>query len=364
MSRNHILMVISAAVVTLAAAQTSAVQAAEDFYKGKRVTLYISSGTGGTVDLMNRLGASHLGKHLPGNPNVIAKNMNGAGGLVGMNYVYNRAPKDGTAIGGSLMSVAFAPLYYGNTGPGKNVKFDPTKFNWIASPVRFVNVAVAWHTSKVKTWKDLYTHELIVGASGIASSATVDAIFLKNLLGFKYKIILGYKSGGDTDLAILRGEIEGRATPWSALTNRHPEWLTKKMVSVLYQQGLEHDSTVPKSVPLLLDLVDDPHKKELLKLAMAKFDMGYPVYAPPGVPKERVAVLRKAFWDTYKDPSYLADAKKGRLLIGPIKPERLTEIIKDSFAAPEPIKAELRRLVVPQGKLERVKRKKKKKKEK
>lgn len=361
MSRNVTLMVISAAVLTLAALQPSAVRAAEPFYQGKQVTLYITSGTGGTVNLMNRLGARYLGRHLPGHPVIIAKNKTGAGGLVGMNYVYNRAPRDGTALGGSLMSVAFAPLYYGTTGPGKNVRFDPTKFAWIASPVRFVNVAIAWHTSKVKTWKDLETTELIVGASGIASSATVDAIFLKNLLGFKYKIILGYKSGGDTDLAILRGEIQGRSTPWSALTNRHPDWLTKKLVRVLYQQGLEHDPTVPKSVPLLLDLVKDPHKKELLKLAMAKFDMGYPVYAPPGVPKERVATLRKAFWDTYKDPRYLAEAKKGRLLVAPIRATKLTEIINEAFAAPEAIKAELRRLIVPQGKLERVQKKKKKK---
>ena len=362
MSRSDTLLVISAAVLTVAAAQPSTVRAAEPFFQGKHVTLYISSGTGGTVDLMNRLGASHLGKHLPGHPTVIAKNMNGAGGLVGMNYVYNQAPRDGTALGGSLMSVPFAPIYYGTTGPGKNVKFDPTKFAWIASPARFVNVQVAWHTSKVKTWKDLETTELVVGASGIASSATVDAIFFKNLLGFKYKIILGYKSGGDTDLAMERGELQGRTTPWSGLTSRHPEWLTKKLVRVLYQQGLEHDPTVPDSVPLLLDQITDPHKKALLKLEMAKFDMGYPVYAPPGVPKERVAMLRKAFWDTYKDPDYLAEAKKARVLVAPIRPEKLTEIIDEFAAAPEALKVELRRLVVPQGKFEKVHKKKKKKK--
>lgn len=345
-----------AALALPAMLMTTAAGAADDFYAGKTVTVFITSGSGGSVDLMNRLGARHLGKHLPGNPNVLAKNMTGAGGIVGANYIYNQAPKDGTELGGSLMAVPFAPLYYGDTGRGKNVRFDPTKFNWIASPARFVAVAQAWHTSPVKKWQDLLEHELVVGSSGVGSSSTVDAIFMKNLLGFKYKVIIGYPGGGDIDLAMVRGETQGRATnAWAGVMSRHPDWLRDKKVRILYQQGLEKDPAVPDDVPLLIDHIEDPGKKALLRLKMAQFEMGYPVYAPPGLPEERVATLRKAFWDTYHDPAYRADAKKARVLVGPIKAEKLTSIIDEVYSTPKEMHEQLRALLKPEGKIEKVK---------
>ena len=128
--------------------------AAPDFYKGKRIHHCITSGSGGSVDLMNRLGARHVGRHIPGNPRVIARNKSGAGGIYGANYMYNKAKRDGTETCGSLMSVPMAPLFYGKKGRGKNVKFDPVKFNWIGAPARFIAVAQAWHTPKVKNRKD------------------------------------------------------------------------------------------------------------------------------------------------------------------------------------------------------------------
>jgi tripartite-type tricarboxylate transporter receptor subunit TctC len=328
---------------------------AADFYKGKRINHCITSGSGGSVDLMNRLGARHVGRHIPGNPRVVAKNKTGAGGIFGANYMYTQARKDGTETCGSLMSVPMAPLFYGKTGRGKNVKFDPTKFNWIGAPARFVAVAQAWHTSKVKTWKDLLTTELIVGSSGLGSSSTVDAVFSKNLLGFKYRVIIGYPSGGDIDLAMVRGETQGRATnAWAGITSRHPDWLRDKKIRILYQQGLKPDPAVPASVPLLIDQITDPDKKALLKLKMAQFELGYPVYAPPGVPKDRVAILRKAYAATYKDPKYLAEAKKARVLVGPITGEKLTELVQEIYSAPEALKVQLRAFLKP-GKLERAK---------
>lgn len=356
MKSIHRVMMVGAAAVLPAILMSSAAHAAEPFYKGKRVTIFITSGSGGSVDLMNRLGARHLGAHLPGHPDVIAKNKTGAGGVFGANYIYVNAPKDGTELGGSLMAVPFAPLYYGDTGRGKNIKFDPTKFNWIASPAPFVAVAEAWHTSPVKTWKDLLTHELVVGSSGLGSSSTVDAIFLKNLLGFKYKVIIGYPGGGDIDLAMARGETQGRATnAWAGVTSRHPDWIKDGKVRILYQEGLEKNPGVPDSVPLLFDQISDPGKKALLRLKMAQFAMGYPVYAPPGVPKDRVATLRKAFWDTYHDPKYLAEAKAARVLVAPIKAEKLTKIIDDTYSAPKSLQAQLRVLLKPSGKLGKVK---------
>ncbi|MDX1484604.1 MAG: hypothetical protein R3229_08995 [Alphaproteobacteria bacterium] len=327
-----------------------------DFYRGKRITHYITSGSGGSVDLMNRLGARHVGRHIPGNPRVLAKNKTGAGGIVGANYIYLQAPKDGTETGGSLMAVPMAPMYYGKEGRGKNIKFDPRKFNWIGSPARFIAVAQSWHTSPVKTWQDLYEHELVVGSSGMGSSSTVDAVFLRNLLGFKYKVIIGYPSGGDIDLAMVRGETQGRATnAWAGIMSRHPDWLRDGKTLILYQQGLEKDPVVPESVPLLYDLISDPEKKQLLKLKMAQFELGYPVYAPPGVPKDRVEILRKAYAATYRDPKYLAEAKKARVIVGPISAQKLEKIIEDVYSSPPELMAKLRSYLKPKAKIAKAK---------
>ena len=334
---------------------TEQAQAAEPFYKGKRVTHFITSGSGGSVDLMNRLGARHVGRNIPGNPRAVAKNKTGAGGIFGANYMYIQAPKDGTQTVGSLMSVPMAPMFYGKKGRGKNIKFVPTEFNWIGAPARFVAVAMSWHTSPVKKWQDLLKTELVVGSSGMGSSSTVDAIFLKNLLGFKFRVIIGYPSGGDIDLAMVRGETQGRAiNAWAGVTSRHPDWLRDKKVNILYQQGLKADPNVPSSVPLLMDQIKDPSMRELLKLKMAQYELGYPVYAPPGVPKDRIAILRKAYADTYKDPKYLAEAKKARVLVAPISGEKLTKLINSIYSASPALQAELRRNLKA-GKLQKAK---------
>ena len=349
-------MTVGALALGLGAVAPLGDASAADFYRGKRIIHYITSGSGGSVDLMNRLGARHLGKHIPGNPRVIAKNKTGAGGIVGLNYMYIKAPKDGTQTVGSLMAVPMAPLFYGKEGRGKNIKFDSTKFNYLGSPARFIAVAQSWHTSKVKVWQDLLKHELVVGSSGMGSSSTVDAIFLRNLLGFKYKVIIGYPGGGDIDLAMVRGETEGRATnSWVGITSRHPDWLRDKKTLILYQQGLEADSAIPSSIPLLYDEIKDPEKKELLKLKMAQFELGYPVYAPPGVPKDRLEILRKAYAATYRDPQYLAEAKKARVIVKPISAAKLTKIIHDTYATPEALQVKLRSYLKPKAKIGRAK---------
>jgi tripartite-type tricarboxylate transporter receptor subunit TctC len=339
----------------LALAGVTGPAAAQDVsFKGKSVSLIITSGTGGSVDLLARIGARHLGPHLPGSPTVIPRNRGGAGGIVGANYIYDQAKKDGTELGSSLNSIPFAPLFYGQKK--SKATFDATKFNWIASPVKFVAVSVAWHTSKVKKWQDLREHQMIVGSSGAGSSGTIDGQILNALMGFKYKIIIGYPSGGDTDLAMIRGEIEGRVTTaWAGLTSRYPQWLKDKTVTLLYQMGLEKYPGMPAEVPLLIDHVEDPTNKAALALKMAAYDIGYPVYAPPGTPANVVAVLRKAYTDTYKDPKLLAEAKKARVDIAPISGEKVAKMVADAYAAPEPVKELLRTAINAPAKLEQVK---------
>lgn len=308
---------------------------AEDVFKGKTVTVYITSGTGGSVDLMARLGIRHLGKHIPGNPTVVAKNKPGAGGIVGANYVYSAAPKDGTELGTALNTIPFEPLFYGKAS---KATYDPLKFEWLGSPSKFVAVAIAWHTSKIKKWQDLLEHEMVVGSSGIGSSSTVDAFVMRNLVGFKFKVILGYPSGSDIDLAMIRGETEGRATTaWAGLTSRYPHWLRDKQVTLLYQTGLSKHPTLPKEVPLIIDHISDPKAKAALKVKMASYEVGYPVFAPPGTPKDRVAILQKAHMDTYKDKDYLADAAKSRVEVDPLTGAEVYKLLHDAFTAPPEI---------------------------
>lgn len=326
---------------------------AADFYSGKTVTIFIGSGVGGSVDLMARLGARHLADHIPGHPTVIAKNMDGAGGIVGANYIYRLAPKDGTQLGSSLMTVPFEPLYYGARSVAK---FDPLKFEWLGSPAKFISVAIAWHTSPIKKAEDLLTHEMLVGSAGAGSASTIDSFVMRNVLGFKYHLILGYPSGSDIDLAMERGETEGRASDaWAGITSRHPDWLENGTIRVLYQMGLKRHPSIPESVPMGIDFAKTDEQRAVLKLKMASFEIGYPVYGPPGMAAARVELLRKAFADTFKDPAYLADAKAAKVEVEPIKGTEIASILKDAYAAPADIKELLVKASLPPGKLEQAK---------
>ena len=324
--------------------------AAQDYYAGKKITMVIASGPGGATDLYARLQARHLGAHIPGHPTIIAKNMDGAGGIIALNYIANQAPGDGTELGATIGAIPFAPLFAGPEDGGKSIRFDAQKLHWLGSPSPFVGVAVAWHTSPIKNWKDLKTHQLIVGSSGMGASSTVDAVFLKNLLGLQYHIILGYRSGADVDLAMERGETQGRAnTDWYGLTGRHQQWLDEHKVLILYQEGLSRDPTIPATVPLLIDEVTDPEQHEILKMKMAVYEAGYPLCAPPGVSGERVALLRKALTATYSDPEYLADAARAKLGTISMGGEQLSKLIAEPYAAPQAMKQQLRKLLEPQA---------------
>ncbi len=341
-------LALAAGWATGAAAQDGA-----DFYRGKTLNIIITSGTGGSVDLMGRLGARHVGRHIPGNPTVVARNMGGAGGIVGMNHIYTTAPKDGTEIGTALNTVPFEPLFYGERSVAK---FDPLKFNWIGSPTKFIAVAIAWHTSPIKKWQDLLEREMIVGSSGISSASTVDSFVMRNLLGFKYRVIMGYPSGSDIDLAMVRGETEGRATTaWDGVTSRNPDWITDKKITVLYQMGIEKHPTVPAETPLLLDELPENDAKKALRLKMMSYDVGYPIFAPPEAPSDRVAALRKAYADAFSSPEFLAEAKKLRVEVNPISGERLEEMFKEAYSAPAHIRAMLVAAAQPPGAVEEAK---------
>jgi tripartite-type tricarboxylate transporter receptor subunit TctC len=335
-----VLVVWSVACMTVFAA-TAAGETTEEFYRKTRLTVAIGSGPGGSHDLNCKLIARHIGKHLPGNPTVIPQNMPGAGSLTLANHLYNMAPKDGSYFGGMQRAGVFEDLY--EEKAKSRAKFDATKLNWLGSPDRITGVAVAWHTSPVKTYKDLYSHEMVVGTSG--GTTTTLPLMLRRTVGFQFKIVKGYKSGGDVDLAMERGEIEGRIpVAWGGLKSRGGDWLEDKKVTMLFQTGLTRHSDLP-NLPLALEFAKNDDDRKLMELFFAAEEIGYPYAAPPGLPDDRLAVLRKAFADTMADKDFIEEARRQKLDVNPVTWQQMTDIVKGAFGAPPPIIARLREAI-------------------
>jgi tripartite-type tricarboxylate transporter receptor subunit TctC len=308
--------------------------AVADFYKGKTVDLYIGYSVGGGYDVYARLVARYLGKHIPGNPNVVPRNMEGAGSLRLANWLYNIGPKDGTAIGAVARGAAFDPLF---GSPG--AQFDATKMHWIGSANNEVSVCASWDTSGVKTFDDLLKTPLVMGGSGGAADTDQFVYVINGVLNSKMKVIAGYPGGNEINLAMERGEVQGRCGwSWSSVKSTHPEWLRDKKVNILVQLSLTKHEDLP-NVPLIMDLAKSPTEKQIFALVFARNVMGRPFLAPPGVPAERVEALRKAFMATLTDKDLLAEAEKTNLEVNPVPGAEIQKIVLDAYAtAPDIVK--------------------------
>jgi tripartite-type tricarboxylate transporter receptor subunit TctC len=307
-------------------------QTPSDFFKGKNVELYIGYSVGGGYDIYARLLAKHMGKHIPGNPNVLAKNMEGAGSLRLANWLYNVAPKDGTAFGIIGRGTAFDPLL-----GRKGAQFEATKYNWLGSANDEVSVCVAWHTSGIRKFEELLTKELTVGGTGAAADTDQFPRIINGMLGTKFKIVTGYPGGNDIGLAMERGEVNGRCGwSWSSVKATHQKWLDDKKINILVQLALEKHPDLP-DVPLITELASSDEQRAILKLIFARQVMGRPFLAPPGLPRERVAALRKGFMDTMKDKDFLADAEKAQLEITPVAGEDIQRLVIETHQTPPEI---------------------------
>jgi tripartite-type tricarboxylate transporter receptor subunit TctC len=284
---------------------TAEAQSVADFYRGKTVSYNLAVPEGGSWGLYARAFVEHLRDHIPGNPTVILQVMPGGGGVVAANYIYNVAAKDGTVIGTPLSTA----IVFAATDP-KEVKFDPAKFNWIGSLSVVQDVISAWHTAPAKTLEEAKKTPVIMGATGAGSNTVQDVALANNLLGTKFKLVRGYKGGAEINLAMVRGEVEGRSTTWESWTGSNPDWLRDKKIIQLLQLGPKKLPEIGDDVPLLRDLVSDPEQKAIVDFVGLSLAMGRAVYAPPGTPPDRLAALRDAFIATMKDPRYIADAKK------------------------------------------------------
>ena len=329
-SRSATCAILSLATITgLSAAAHHATAA--DFYKGKQVRVLIASGAGGGYDAYGRAVARHIGDHLPGEPSTIAQNMDGAGGLVAMNYTYNKAEKDGTVILATYNSLTLQPLF-----DSRGTHYDPQKFNWIGSVSSQQNICVTWHTSPIHTLDQAGEREVIVASTGASSDSSTTPKILNALAGTKFKVILGYGTS-ESRLAVERGEVDGVCgLSWSTLKASNPEWLADKKINILTQMGLHKHPDLP-DVPLVMDYVKDPSDQQVLTLLLMRSGMGRPFVAPPGVPADRLTMLRDAFMATMADKGFLSDAEKMKLEVDPMGPEEMEKLIKSAYASPKPV---------------------------
>lgn len=316
-----------------------AAQPVEEFYKGKQIVMLVGTAAGGGYDTYARTLARHMPKYISGAPVIAVKNMPGADGAIAASALYNSAPRDGTTIAALTNGIAMDPLFGRFTG-----RFDARKFNWIGSIGKLMNVCVTWNTSPVKTIEQARQREVIVSASGATSNSAMMPKIANALLGTKFKIVAGY-TDNDVALAMERGEVEGLCgLAYTTLKATRPNWFSEKQVNVLLQIGLTRAPDLP-DVPSALELVSDPREKQVLALLLVRQEMGRPFVAPPGVPSDRIQVLRRAFAATLKDVDFLSDARRLQMEIDPLEGEEIEGLLKNVYAAPPAIVAEAAKLV-------------------
>ena len=322
----------------LGAAWGASAQSAQPF-AGKSVSMLIGFGPGGGYDLWGRTVARHIGKHMPGHPSVVPQNMPGAGSYVAASHIYNAAPKDGTVMGIIARDAALGPL----TGaPG--ARFDATKFSWLGSPTSEHNVCIAYNTAAVKKADDLRGKELIMGDTGPGTGTRSYPKVLNDLLGYKFKLVGGFRSSADVFLAIERGEVEGICESLDSVINRRPDWISSGKVNVLLQGGVAPHPTL-KGVPFVLDLARNAQERQVLEFLYAGQGIGRPFVAPPDLAPGRLKMLRDAFSATMKDPEFLADAKKSKLDVEAEDGGHLAALIAKIYATPKPIVERVGRLI-------------------
>jgi tripartite-type tricarboxylate transporter receptor subunit TctC len=301
-------------------------QVGPDHFKGKTFDIVVGYGTGGGYDVYARALARHIGRHLPGTPTVVVKNMPGAASRQAANFIYNIAPKDGSVIGTIARGLPTDELL-GSHG----IRFESQKLTWIGSMNNEVSVGIAWHTSPVKTIEDATRSEMVVGA---ISDSLLFAKVMNAVLGTKLKIITGYKSGGEISLAMERGEVHGRmGWSWSSILSSNPDWVKEGKIINMVQFSTSKHADLP-NVPLVTDLGRNDDDKALLELVFSRQVIGRPFIAPPGLAPEVTEMLRKAFDDTMRDPAFVAEMQKLDLELNPSSGKEVEALIARLFKTP------------------------------
>ncbi len=338
--RRRLLMLCALVCAGGSAAQADAVA---DFYKGRTVTVVVSSSAGGGYDTLARAVARHIGKHLPGQPVFVVRNMPGAGGMTASNFLYTNADKDGSVIGLVQNNTPFEPLF-----GTREARYDPVKFNWLGSPSVETAMVLLWHAVPVNSIEELRQREVAVGVSGANSTPAFFTRLLNATLGTRMKAINGYPGQNDVLLAMERRELDGHPSAFmSALTSTRPTWLRDKTAKAIVQYGPEKHAELG-GVPFAPDLVGNAEDRLVMEAAFAPLALGRPFLAPPNVPAERVAALRAAFAATMADPAFLAEGERiGLGLNAPRSGAQIQEVMGRAYRSPPAVIDRLRQLNTP-----------------
>ena len=326
----------------LASCAGASAQTAEAFFKGRQLSMIVGNAAGGGYDVYARHVGRHIVRFLPGEPNFIVQNMPGAGGFQATNYLYNVAPKDGSVTGLLQRGVPLAPLLETRK---VNMSFDARKFNWLGSVNADTGLIIVWHTAKHHTMDDLFSHELVIGSS----SPTIELIplFLNNLLGAKLRIIQGYKSGNEVLHAMERGEVEGRVTGgWTGARMIVDGWRKDNKVRFLAVLSPKANAEFPDT-PLLRSFAKTDTQRQIIDLLLAAQLWGRPFAMPPGVPDDRVALMRKAFDAMSSDESFLKEAAKSDLDIDVLSGVDMHRMLDEQYGLPADVVEQARKAITP-----------------
>jgi tripartite-type tricarboxylate transporter receptor subunit TctC len=327
--RRASLAAISAAVIAGAASQAPA-QTPEQFYKGKSLDFVIGYPPGGSNDTFGRLVARHLGKYIPGKPNIIPKNTPGAGSFLAVNQIFNVAPKDGSVIGIGAPTLALDEKL-GTQG----VRFKTAEMSWVGRVDSLINIVFMWKTSPVKTFADATKIESTLSGTGAGSTVSIYPTVMNNVFRTKFKLVMGYKGSNEAMLAVERGEVEGHSTSWTALKVAHPDWIRDGSVSVLVQFALNRHPELP-DIPTAVDLARNDEERAIMRAIMNAAEVGTAFFTTPGVPADRLVALRRAFDAAMKDPDLLSEAQKMRVAVSPMTGEDLQKLVAEvSNLSPE-----------------------------
>lgn len=337
---KHMRAVVCAAALVAA----TGVARAEFDLHGKTVTIYVAGGAGGGVDAYARAIAPYFSKHLPGEPAVTVANMPGAGGAQAVQYLYNVAAKDGTAIGTTNAGPVAQPFL-----EKLNANYELSKLHWIGSLAKGNTVCAVWHTVDVKDLEGATKKEITVATTGARSAPTRSALLMNSFVGTKFKPISGY-TGGTSLLALERGEVDATCTTLNSLRTTRPQWLSEGKLRVLVHVAMEADPEF-KEAPRALDFIKDPANKAALEFFLLPYEFNNPYYLPPGVPKEAVAAWRKAFDAAVKDPHYLADAKKRLQDVEAKSGEAVEKLVQQMYDTPPEIIQRTIAAIDPSGKV-------------
>ncbi len=328
MSKHFIIQSLCAAALLTTVPVAAQAQSVEQFYKGKTINLYIGYATGGGYDFFGRLTARHMGRHIPGNPNIVPQNMPGAGSLKAANYLYAVAPKDGSALGIITQTVAIEEAL-GTQG----VQYKSAAFNWVGRVTSNVEISLMWHTSKVQSIEDAKKIAAPVAGTGPGSPAEVYPKILNAVVGTKFKVITGYPGSNDGLIAMERGETDGALTSWNTTKTAKKNWLDEKKIAIIVQYAPERHPDLP-NVPTAVELGSTPEQKKVLELFVSGAAVGRSILTTPNVPADRLKALRGAFDAMVTDKVFLDEIEKTKAEFDPLSGEKLQKIVEDAANIP------------------------------